>query len=101
MVHNFWAQIDADLDRIETEKPATFGDVAAILKGNPDNEPSAGDAFFGGGGGDRTLMSALEIAGWRIVWAEAWYSYVAMHPATGDLLTYCEGDVYAGDVAIR
>lgn len=96
MTRNFWAQIDADLDRIENEKPTTYAEVAAILNTHAEPGISAAPAFFGGGG-DRTLFSALQEAGWRTVWAEAWYHYVALHPATGDMLTYCEGDVYPGD----
>jgi hypothetical protein len=98
---NFWQQIDADLDRIEAEQPTTYAHVADILKGQTEPGISAAPAFFAGGGGDRSLFSALSVAGWRRTWAEADYYYVATHPDTGETLTYVEGDVYPGDVANR
>lgn len=108
MSNSFWTEIDAQLDRIESEKPNTFEGVKAILDGDyPAIRKDANlngvrtfettSAFFAGSGGDRTLRSALRAVGWSIVWSEASYYYVAKHPATGDLLTYIEGDVYKGD----
>lgn len=97
----FWAAIDAILDQIETDKPNTFNGVRDILD-HPVQRAYAGSytddaSFFGGSGGDRSLFSALRVAGWRITWSEASYYYVAEHPTTGEILTYIEGDVYRGD----
>lgn len=91
----FWKNIDNQLDHIERDKPDTAAGVIAIL--NQYGTPSSGAAFFAGSGGDRSLNSALTVAGWELYWAEANYYWVARHPVTGDLLTYVEGDVYAGD----
>lgn len=91
MMDAFWAGIDAQLDRIEAERPATFEGVRDALGGSGDA------AFFGGSGGDRSLASALEIAGWSRAWSEASYFYAARHPATGAVLTYIEGDVLRGN----
>lgn len=97
----FWEQIDHDLDRIEREQPTTYAEVVDILKEQTEPGISAAPAFFAGSGGDRSLYSALSVAGWKVIWAEAEYHYVARHPETGETLTYVEGDVYPGDTAIR
>lgn len=101
MSREFWSAIDSILDRIEAERPDTFDAVRDILD-HPEQRAYAGvyteDAsFFGGSGGDRSLWSALSAAGWRSVWWEASYYYAATHPATGDVLTYIEGDVFRGN----
>lgn len=97
----FWTMIDRDLDRIETEKPNTYDAVKDILADQTMPGVASAPAFFGGSGGDRSLYSALRVAGWRMIWSEASYYYVARHQDTGEILTYCEGDVYPGDVAIH
>lgn len=89
----FWAHIEAQLDELRTAQSAD--DVIRIL-----DAPSSGDAFFAGGGGDVTPMEPLSEAGWRVTWAEANYYYVMRAP-NGDLITYVEGDVYRGDVALK
>jgi hypothetical protein len=108
-VVTFWQQIDAQLDRIETEKPDTFDGVRAILldtqyaavvddvnlNGVRTFGPDA--AFFAGSGGDRSLWGALHTAGWARVWSGASYYYMVQHPITAETLTYCEGDVLRGD----
>lgn len=105
----FWTEINAQLDRIEAEKPDTFNGVRRVLL-----DPECGEvtrdvnlngarsfgpnkAFFAGSGGDRSLLSALQVAGWQVIWAEAHYYYVVRHVGTGETLTYCEGDVLRGD----
>jgi hypothetical protein len=88
----FWDDVDRALD--EVESASTVAAVIDIL--NSRFSPSSGDAFFPGSGGDRQLFDALRIAGWKLVWAEADYFYVA-RDLHGNLLTYIEGDVYAGD----
>lgn len=131
---DFWSTVEAQLDRIEAERPDTFAGVAAILapinnqkepygtpadptpwrsridhadrRELPDAYPESiltygvdyrpRSAFFAGSGGDRSLWSALHTAGWRRTWSEAGYYYTAEHPATGAVLTYCEGDVFEG-----
>lgn len=105
MSNSFWAAIDDTLDRIEAERPETFDGVAAAL----DNETvraysgifNADQSFFGGSGGDRSLWSALRRAGWVRTWVDADYYYVARHPVSGEVLTYCEGDVIRGDQSVQ
>lgn len=89
----FWGHIDAQLAKLRTA--GTADDVIRLL-----DPPSSGDAFFAGSGGDDSLMEALEAAGWVVTWAEASYYYVMKAP-NGDLITYVEGDVYRGDVAVK
>jgi hypothetical protein len=88
----FWANVDAALDAVQ--KANTVDEVITIL--NKHFEPSSWEAFFGGSGGDRQLITALRAAGWKIVWAEADYYFVAQDK-NGQLLTYAEGDVCRGD----
>lgn len=99
----FWQSINRALDRIAVEKPDTFDAVKAILDegGDPDNVASKGpdSTFFAGSGGDPSLFGALNYAGWRMVWSEAGYYYVARHNDTRELLTYIEGDVERGNTA--
>lgn len=92
MLDEFWANVDECLDAVE--KAETVDEVIAIL--NRHFLPSAGEAFFGGSGGDRQMYEALQTAGWTIVWSEADYWFVA-RDKHGDLLTYTEGDVSRGD----
>ncbi|MCI2958238.1 hypothetical protein MN032_11065 [Agromyces atrinae] len=54
-------------------------------------------AFFPGSGGDRSLYSALRVAGWSLVQSEASYYFVAQHAISGKFLTYIEGDVLPGE----
>jgi hypothetical protein len=96
IIMDFWDIIAAQL--AELRNAATADDVIRILGGA--EGASAGDAFFGGSGGDDSMMEALGEAGWVTTWAEASYYYVMRAP-NGDVITYCEGDVYRGDVAFR
>jgi hypothetical protein len=89
----FWVNVDACLDSLAT---ARTSDAVISILSNHFPERSAGDAFFGGSGGDRQLWDSLKLAGWTKVWAEASYHYVAKSSA-GELITYIEGDVYRGD----
>lgn len=97
---DFWNSIDKALGQIRETKPETFDGVRDILHahGDPDSVSTKRDdaAFFGGSGGDDTLRSALREAGWGTAWSEASYYYVMVHPNTGELLTYTEGDVERG-----
>lgn len=108
-MNDFWDNINAQLDRIEAEKPDTFAGVRDILM-DPQYSAVVDDvnlngsrtfterhAFFAGSGGDRSLYEALYRAGWHMVWAEASYYYVVRHNASHAFLTYIEGDVYEGD----
>ena len=91
----FWANVDESLDTIENEQPDNAQSVVALL--NEYCDTSAGDAFFPGSGGNRSLLESLEKAGWDMVWSEASYFYVVRHESTGDYLTYIEGDIYVGN----
>lgn len=92
MLDAFWANVNDCVDAVE--KADSVDEVITIL--NRHFDPSSGEAFFGGSGGDRQLYEALRTAGWTIVWAEADYWFVA-RDRHGDLLTYTEGDVDRGD----
>ncbi len=96
---DFWNHIAHQLQQLETAQ--TANDVCRIL--SKDNNPygedchTGADAFFAGGGGDYTPRSSLYKAGWRTIQAEAYY-YYAMQSPNGDTITYCEGDIYRGNV---
>lgn len=91
---SFWRTIDAQLDRIEAEKPTTYEALKEILPGEPG--VAAAPAFFAGSGGDRQLCDALLNAGWRYLDREASYHYSMVSP-TGAEVTYVEGDLYPGN----
>jgi hypothetical protein len=101
----FWAGISRQLAALRTAR--TADDVLRVLSREQakealrgDDWKCAGDGFFAGSGGDDTVMDALAEAGWTVIWAQADYYWVARAP-NGDLITYCEGDIYRGDQAIR
>jgi hypothetical protein len=96
----FWNHIQQQLQQLETAQ--TADDVCRILahERNPygDDCPcGSADAFFAGSGGDHTPRESLYKAGWRTIQSEAYY-YYAMQAPTGDIVTYCEGDIYRGNV---
>lgn len=105
----FWPQITHQLAAIVYHRPTTFEGVRRILldplydditaernrNGVRHFGPDA--AFFAGSGGDETLMRALADAGWQIGTEKASYWYTMTHPATGETLTYTEGDIELGD----
>ncbi len=101
---DFWGQVDHQLDRIQAVRPSSFVRLREILTDPAythlgvyrDQPMSADAAFFAGSGGDRSLRSALG-DDWRTTWAEAGYYYVLKHTRTGEVITYVEGDVFAGD----
>lgn len=88
----FWAEIEAQLQRLTLAR--TADDVIEALGGA--KAASSGDAFFAGSGGDGSVESALDEAGWTHIWRVAHY-YWAMRSPTGDAVTYVEGDVFRGD----
>ena len=88
----FWEEIDAQLNELRAAKGAD--DVIRIL--SESGEASAGEAFFGGSGGDKSVAGALYEAGWRTVWIE-WEHHYAMKAPDGSSITYVEGDIYRGD----
>jgi hypothetical protein len=98
-VDTFWRAIEEQCQELRSAK--TAAEVIAILNrpGSP-SEPSSGDAFFAGSGGDTQLDDCLHEAGWSYAWREASY-YWAMRAPDGSLLTYVEGDVYLGDTIPR
>jgi hypothetical protein len=75
------------LDAIEQGRPATYDEVVTLL---------GGDRFPHVEGGARTLRSALEVAGWRVRWAEASDFYV-VERGYAEVLTYHFGYLFAGD----
>ncbi len=96
---DFWNHIKQQLQQLETAQ--TADDVCRILSkdNNPNGEDchTGADAFFAGSGGDYSPRTPLLVAGWRTVQSEASY-YYAMQAPNGDLITYCEGDIYRGNV---
>lgn len=90
----FWAEIDAQLDALRTAQ--TAADVFAIL-GQSSAQDGRAAAFFAGGGGDVLPDEPLMEAGWRFVAHQAPY-YWCMRAPNGDVISYVEGDVYAGNV---
>lgn len=105
----FWPQITHQLAAIVYHRPATFegvrrilldplyDDIAAERNRNGVRHFGLDAAFFAGSGGDETLMRALADAGWQIGTEKASYWYTMTHPATGETLTYTEGDIELGD----
>lgn len=91
----FWESISKQLTDLSTA--ASADDVLRILANdrNPQGGGSAGEGFFAGSGGDGTVMEALGEAGWWVTWRESPIYYVIQAP-NGDLITYCEGDIYRG-----
>lgn len=101
----FWKQIDHQLERIRTEYPNTFARIREILldpgydevlaytQQNGTQTWTQRQAFFAGSGGDDTLFDALLDAGWMATRFEADYDYTALHPGTGQVLRYTEGDL--------
>lgn len=92
----FWETMKEQIRELESAK--TADDVIRILDPakDPLNGSTAGDAWFGGSGGDDSVYGALRAAGWRTVWCEAAYYYCVEAP-NGDRITYVEGDIYRGD----
>jgi hypothetical protein len=73
----------------------TVDDVIRIC--NHHFDPSAGEAFFPGGG-DRDMLGTLTMDnphGWHTVWVRADY-YFAIRDHNGDSFTYTEGDISRG-----
>ncbi|MFG3582548.1 hypothetical protein [Streptomyces sp. NPDC047990] len=88
---SFWDAIDDQLNELKGAKSAD--DVIRIL--SESGEASAGEAFFAGSGGDKSVAGALEAAGWSFTWIE-WEHHYAMKAPDGSGITYCEGDIYRG-----
>jgi len=98
-VDRFWEQIDEQLYLLTTA--TTADEVCTILatEHNPYNDPhiTSAPAFFAGSGGDRTPVTSLRQAGWRMRWAEARYLW-CMEAPDGSVITYQEGDIYPRDL---
>ena len=104
MTVDFWGAVKQQLTELRTA--ASADDVLRILSvdrcpyrledPNWDGIDGKAEGFFAGSGGDDTLWDALIDAGWETVWSEAAY-YYAMRAPNGDVITYCEGDIYRGD----
>ena len=97
MTDTFWETIRTQV--LELRSATTADDVLRILskERNPYGRSDMvdGEGFFGGGGGDDTVMEALREAGWVMLWCEASYHY-AMKAPDGTAITYVEGDIYRG-----
>jgi hypothetical protein len=103
MADEFWAKVAAQLKELESAKGAD--DVARILsrERNPygrewDGQAGGTIGFFAGSGGDGTVAGALRTAGWDYVWSAASYHWCMAAP-DGSMITYVEGDIYAGNPA--
>jgi len=95
----FWTVIAEQHKELESAR--TADDVIRILRHDrnpygPNWDGAAGDAFFAGSGGDKTVNAALHTAGWTTVWAES-AIYYTMRAPDGSRITYIEGDIYRGD----
>lgn len=99
----FWTAVKQQLAELRTA--ATADDVIRILapERNPyrldnpnwDGMDSAAEGFFAGSGGANTVDEALCAAGWRYLGGTG--IHYAMRAPNGDVITYCEGDIYRGD----
>lgn len=99
----FWTAVKQQLAELRTA--STADDVMRIL--GPDRNPyridnpswdgmdGAAEGFFAGSGGGDTVDEALYSAGWRYLGGTG--IHYAMRAPGGDVITYCEGDVYRGD----
>lgn len=106
---DFWGQIEHQLARVKAEKPENFTQLREILLDpvydkvqrdvhlNGERTFGVDEAFFAGSGGDSTLASALQAAGWELLDHKAPYYYARQNTRTGHVLTYIEGDVVAGN----
>ncbi|MEU5242197.1 hypothetical protein ACH4UR_37385 [Streptomyces lydicus] len=99
----FWTVIAEQHQELHSAR--TADDVIRILSHDrnpygPDWDGAAGDAFFAGAGGDKTVNAALRTAGWTTIWAESPLYYVKRAP-DGSVITYIEGDIYRGDRRAR
>lgn len=105
---DFWGQIDHQLARIRFEKPGFFAQVRDILldpvydkitlerNRNFERDLDQSEGFFTGSGGNESLASALQTAGWELIDFNASYYYSRQNTRTGEMLTYIEGDVLRG-----
>lgn len=83
---DFWQEINQQLMEISEAK--TVADVITALGGKDET------AFFAGSGGDNQVIEYLLASnGWKIVWVEADYHFIAKD-SEGSYLNYVEGDVY-------
>lgn len=93
----FWAVIQTQL--AELRVAASAEDVFRILshERNPYQGGACGGAkgFFAGSGGDVTVREVLLEAGWTVECGPSAIFY-AMRSPKGDVITYCEGDIYSG-----
>lgn len=106
MPNAFWTAVRQQITELRTA--ATADDVLRIL--GPDRNPYRlenpswdgmdGQGFFAGGDAD-DVADALGDAGWERVWSSPkpgeGHCFYAMRAPNGDVITYCEGDVYRGD----
>lgn len=104
MPDSFFAQIDAQLDMIERERPKSFAHLKAILEDRSFDRIRAEverngvrhfddhTTFFAGSGGDRHIAETLYLAGWHNIDYTAEYELVLSAPNL-DRVQYLEGDL--------
>lgn len=92
-----WTDQDAKAAALRAARPATAADVFATI--GPSWGMAKGAKAFWHDGDASTPIDHLP--DWEVTHYEAWYYYVARHPATGETFTYIEGDLYPGNAMIR
>lgn len=86
----FWEQVDNALADARVSR--TADELITAL--NQWHEPSSGDAFFAGSGGDNQLVDALDRGVWQVTYIESDYHWTALSGVDGSGIEYVEGDVY-------
>ena len=89
----FWEQVEKAL--ADARGARTADELIEAL--NRWHEPSSGDAFFAGSGGDDQLVEALARGVWRVSYIESDYHWTAVSGVDGSSIEYVEGDVYKRD----
>jgi len=87
----YWTRHGQTLTRIRAERPSTFAGVKLVL--DTFEQKSSGDAFFPGGADD-TLADAIMDAGWSVDFEEGDFLWTGVHPDSGAVIHYVEGDLY-------
>lgn len=97
MIDQTWTDQDAKAAALRAAHPTTAADVFATI-GSDWGQASNARAFWHDGDGSTPID---HLPDWEVIHYEAWYYYVARHPATGETFTYIEGDLYPGNTMTR